>query len=353
MYRRSKGNANTAKDGMDMLYPLLLEPYYRHGNETPWGGEGLRTAFGRELPDGHTGESLEVSALETTPSLIKNGELAGLTLFQAAERYGSRLTGVPGGFPLLAKWIDARDKLSVQVHPGDEYAKRRHGKLGKTEAWLVLSAKPGAKICYGLEKDSPGFSALCEDGDRLINAVRYVNAMPGDVFYIPHGLVHALGEGILVYEIQQSSDVTYRISDWGRPGLDGKARELHLEDAKAVVREGLRPEKTHGASAVAEGGVMTAYVGDENFEFWRLNVAGEMPLKRDALQLITAISECALRWPGGSEILRPGDSAVIPAECEPVSVAGRAQALLSKLPDRCAMLSALGPRAAAVAGMNG
>lgn len=335
-----------------MLYPLLMEPYYRHGAQTPWGGEELRRIFKRNLPDDRTGESLEISALTETPSVIKNGAYSGQTLAEAAQALGERLTGSRGAFPLLAKWIDARDKLSVQVHPGDEYAKARHGKLGKTEAWLVLAAKPGAQICCGLQENCPKFEALCEDGNALIGALRYVEASPGDVLYIPHGLIHALGEGILVYEIQQSSDVTYRISDWGRMGTDGLPRKTHLDDAKAVVREDLRPEKTTGASAVIEGGVATAYVCDENFEFWRLNVAGETPLPKDRLRLITAIGECGLKWENGIETLHAGDSAVIPAECGSVSILGETQALLSMTPDAKAVKAVLGKRAALVAGIR-
>ncbi|MDO4740461.1 MAG: class I mannose-6-phosphate isomerase, partial [Eubacteriales bacterium] len=256
-----------------MLYPLVMQPHFRHGAQTPWGGDSL-AMFGKQIPDDRTGESLEISALAGTPSLVKNGPLAGRSLHSLVEEYGARLTGCEGEFPLLVKLIDARDMLSVQVHPGDEYAREKHGKLGKTEAWLVLSCAPGAQLCCGIREDAAPFAQLCADEQAMQQAMRRVSVQPGDVLYIPHGLVHALGGGIMVYEIQQSSDVTYRISDWGRLGTDGQPRQLHLEDALAVVRPQIRPDKACGASLVVEGGVQTAYVCDERFELWRLNISG-------------------------------------------------------------------------------
>lgn len=335
-----------------MLYPLVMKPFFRHGAQTPWGGDGL-SAFGKDIPDNLTGESLEISALPDTPSTVKNGPLAGKTLDALVKEYGARLTGCEGEFPLLVKLIDARDMLSVQVHPGDEYATERHGKLGKTEAWLVLACEPGAQLYCGMKEDAAPFETLCDDEKAMQQAVRPVRVMPGDVLYIPHGLVHALGGGIMVYEIQQSSDVTYRISDWGRMGTDGKPRQLHLADAKAVVRPEIRPDKTHGASLVVEGGVQTAYVCDERFELWRLNVSGDMPIEGGRMQLITALSPCAIAWDGGREDLAAGESVLVPAECAQVRLLGRAQLILSTTPDQAALREKLGPRAAAVAGLTG
>lgn len=333
-----------------MLYPLIMHPFFRHGAQTPWGGDGL-AAFGKDIPDHLTGESLEISALEGMSSIVRNGPLAGWDLPSLVREYGSRLTGCEGEFPLLVKLIDARDKLSVQVHPGDAYATEHHGKLGKTEAWLVLACEPNAKLYYGIREDAAPFAELCEDERAMQAAMRAVRVLPGDVLYIPHGLVHALGEGIMVYEIQQSSDVTYRISDWGRMGVDGKPRQLHLDDAKAVVRPEIRPEKTVGASLVVDGGVRTAYVCDEHFELWRLNISGDMPLEHGRMLLITVLSPCSIRWQGGCEPLVPGQSVLIPAECEDVHLLGRAQAILATLPDREGLRAALGARASAVAGL--
>lgn len=354
LYRTEHRNATDMftiqKETIIMLYPLVMQPHFRHGVQTPWGGDSL-SMFGKDIPDSLTGESLEISALADTPSIVKNGPLAGRTLSSLMEEYGAQISGCEGEFPLLVKLIDARDMLSVQVHPGDEYATAKHGKLGKTEAWLVLSCAPGAQLCCGIKEDAAPFEELCADEVAMQNAMRRVSVMPGDVLYIPHGLVHAIGAGIMVYEIQQSSDVTYRISDWGRMGADGKPRQLHLDDAKAVVRPEIRPDKSVGASLVVEGGVKTAYVCDERFELWRLNISGDMPLPSGRMQLVTAMSPCSVKWDGGCEELMPGESVLVPAVCENVHLIGRAQAILSSTPDQAALREALGQRASAVAGL--
>ena len=134
-----------------MYYPLLTQPYFRHGSETPWGGDKLKAYFGKPSPDDTTGEALEASALPGMSSLVMNGSLAALTLDKVQEKWGEALSGSQD-FPLLLKLLDARETLSVQVHPGDAYAQKRHGKRGKTEAWVVLSCDPGAKIAYGLKE---------------------------------------------------------------------------------------------------------------------------------------------------------------------------------------------------------
>jgi mannose-6-phosphate isomerase len=184
-----------------MVYPLKMKPYFRHGEDTPWGGSALGALFGKDIPDDRTGESLEISALPGRESVIENGPLAGLTLTAAISKWGHDLTGDVEGFPLLLKLLDAREMLSVQVHPDDTYAGANEGgKLGKTEAWLILSAQPGAKLVYGVNvEDSDALKKAVEDG-KLEESLRWVNVLPGDVLYIPHGCVHALGGGLVIVE---------------------------------------------------------------------------------------------------------------------------------------------------------
>lgn len=332
-----------------MLYPLLLQPYYRHGAQTPWGGATL-AALGKEIPDDTTGESCEVSALPGQASLVRNGPLAGKSLWEIAEEYGTELSGVAGDFPLLVKLIDARDRLSVQVHPGDAYAREKQGKLGKTEAWLVLAAEPGAVLYCGLDTKED-FVSLSADEEALQKAMRALPVHPGDVLYIPHGLVHAIGAGILLYEIQQSSDITYRVSDWGRLGTDGQPRQLHREDAVQVVRPALRSDPLPGASLVVEGGVATAYVCDANFALWRLNASGAMPLPEGKMLLLTVLSDCVLSWGDTQMSVQAYDSVCIPAACTGVTLRGRTHAILSTLADQEDLRSRLGSRASAVAGL--
>ncbi len=333
-----------------MLEPLLMQPYYRCGSETPWGGDSLKR-FGRVLPDERTGESLDISALPGKSSTVLGGRWDGAPLSELAHTLGARLTGQEGEFSLLLKLIDARETLSVQVHPGDDYALPRYNKRGKTEAWLILAAGPEARIFCGLEPGSAPFAELCDDREAIVPALRSVSVRPGDVIYIPHGLVHALGGGIMVYEIQQSSDLTFRIWDWGRVGADGKSRQLHLAEAKDVVRQELRSDRLAGVDLPCEGGVRTLYICDGNFAMWRLLVSGEMPLEKDRMQLVTALSPCAMAWENERWELRAGQSALIPAECGGVRLLGEAQVALSTLPDREALRSELGSRAREVAGL--
>lgn len=336
-----------------MLYPLKMIPYFRHGSDTPWGGDAL-SMLGKAIPDDTTGEALEVSALPGRESVVANGELAGRTFTQAIEAWGRDLTGCEGEFPLLLKLIDAKDRLSVQVHPDDAYAGAHEGgKLGKTEAWLVVSAAPGTRMVYGVNaKDKDELRAMVEAG-RLEEALNWVNVQPGDVYYIPHGMIHALGAGMVVYEIQQSSDVTYRFWDWGRVGKDGKPRALHTEDALAVSRPELsKTGKLPGATVICEGGSSTAYISDANFELWRLNVAGEMPLESGRMRLLTALCPLRVRWGEGEFDLNVGETCVVPAALSGVSISGRGAVLCSMLPDQQAIREQLGYRADLIAGVG-
>ena len=336
-----------------MVYPLKMKPYFRHGEDTPWGGSALGALFGKDIPDDRTGESLEISALPGRESVIENGPLAGLTLTAAISKWGHDLTGDVEGFPLLLKLLDAREMLSVQVHPDDTYAGANEGgKLGKTEAWLILSAQPGAKLVYGVNvEDSEALKKAVEDG-KLEESLRWVNVLPGDVLYIPHGCVHALGGGLVIYEIQQSSDVTYRFWDWGRIGKDGKPRALHMKQALDVSRPELKMGKLPGATVICEGGSRTAYISDDNFELWRLNVAGKMPLPTGRMLMLTSTGEAKLEWADGAMDLNAGDSCLIPAAMTGVTVSGRTTVMCATTPDHDAIREQLGYRAELVAGME-
>jgi len=299
-----------------------MSPYFRHGRETPWGGHALRDLFGQAIPDDRTGESLEISAIPGIDSVIENGAFAGRTLRQAAEEWGAALTDDP--FPLLVKLLDARETLSVQVHPGDDYALKHEGKRGKTEAWLILAADAGARVAYGLNPGAGDVRTIIERGEWE-NALRWMDVAPDDVLYLPHGMVHALGGGIVVYEIQQASDVTYRIWDWGRVGTDGKPRELHTKDALAVIRPELLLDKIPGVTTPCAGGSRTAYIQCEYFDLMKLSLAGEMPLESGRMLLLTALGDATIRWSDGAFALAAGRSCVIPAEFDGVSLVGEAE----------------------------
>ncbi len=190
------------------------------------------------------------------------------------------------------------------------------------------------------------------EAGKLEENLRWVSVQPGDVLYIPHGCVHALGGGLVIYEIQQSSDVTYRFWDWGRVGKDGKPRALHTADALAVSRPGLKLDKLPGATLITTGGSRTAYISDANFELWRLNVAGDMPLESGRMLLLTSLGEAEVKWDGGSFPLNPGESCLVPAALEGVTISGRAAVMCATTPDRPALREALGYRAELVAGLT-
>lgn len=217
------------------LYPLLLDPAF---HVKVWGGRRLATDLNKTLPTAEPyGESWEMHDTAT----VRNGALVGRSLGDLLEVYGTDLIGTLNdpalGFPLLAKFIDSNTWLSVQLHPNDEQAQRYENyPRGKTEAWYIMAAEPDSKLITGVK---PGTTreqlraALASDtlNDKLV----YTRVQPGDVLFSPPGTVHALGPGILVYEIQQSSDITYRLHDWGRVGLDGQPRPLHIDKALSVV----------------------------------------------------------------------------------------------------------------------
>lgn len=333
------------------IYPLLMAPYFRHGEETPWGGTMLRDVFMKDSPDDRTGESLEISALSGRESMVRNGIHAGKTLSKMIELWGEDLTGhYEGDFPLLLKLLDAREMLSVQVHPGDEYALPHDGKLGKSEAWVVLNCESDAKIAYGLDTNGEDLRAIVADG-RLESALHWETVRPGDVFYIPNGMVHALGSGVQVYEIQQSSDATYRFWDWGRVGKDGKPRELHTEKALDVSLPDRKLSKIEGTTVLCKGGSRTYYISEKHFELCRLNLSGKMPLESGRMLFLTPMSPCTLRWGDESLELNAFDSVTVPAALEGVVLEGETKVLMSSLPNREALRAELGYRAENVAGL--
>lgn len=222
-----------------MLYPFLFEPNL---HPVVWGGSRLEP-WKKLAPSGvPVGESWEVSAVASSPSVIANGVFAGRSLPEVVREYPEEILGKSVArdyhdeLPLLVKFIDAEKDLSIQVHPGDEMAQRVHGKLGKTEMWYVIDAKPGAYLYAGFKEHLTPEQYKQRVADGTITEVLAKHEVhKGDVFYLPAGRVHAICSGILLAEVQQSSDVTYRIFDYNRPGMDGKPRELHTDMAAEAL----------------------------------------------------------------------------------------------------------------------
>jgi len=230
------------------LYPLLLDPSL---HVKVWGGRRLETVMHKHLPtDEPYGESWEMH----DSAKVANRALAGRTIGELVQSYGTDLIGAGNdpkeGMPLLVKILDANDWLSVQVHPDNEQARQLEGEpRGKTEAWYILAADDKAELVIGVAPDANREEvATAIRESRLEEILVYEPVEAGDVLYIPAGTIHALGPGLLVYEIQQSSDTTYRLYDWGRMGLDGKPRPLHVEKSLTVARLGKLPPITSIAS---------------------------------------------------------------------------------------------------------
>ena len=223
-----------------MLYPLKFEPILK---DKIWGGTKLKQLFNKNTQSDKLGESWELTGFETDESIVANGFLAGNTLSELIEVYMGELVGdkiyedFGLTFPLIFKLIDANENLSIQVHPGDEVAAERHNSYGKTEMWYVIDADPGAELIIGFIHDCSHDEYLIALENNIIeNLLQKVSVKKGDVLFIPAGLVHAIGKGIVVAEIQQSSDITYRIYDYKRADDQGNERELHTDLALDVIK---------------------------------------------------------------------------------------------------------------------
>ena len=317
------------------VHPFIMTPAYRHGADTPWGGDALRVVFGKPIPDDTTGESLEISTLSGLCSRDSEGRpLDELLRLGGAAMRGTRVGGV---FPLLLKLIHARERLSVQVHPGDAYAAAHEGgKLGKTEAWVVLEAVPGARLVYGIR---PGvtreeLARAAATGRKVEDFLHWLPVSPGDALYIPAGMVHAVGEGILLYEIQQSSDLTYRFWDWDRCDAEGNPRELHLRQALDVADVSLHLQPCRGERRPCAGGFRTRLIGERAFTLDRLETTGgrqgmALEASPERFRLLTALCGGRMTFPGGALAFKPGDSMFIPASAGRIELACEGALLLA------------------------
>ncbi|MFC2079895.1 type I phosphomannose isomerase catalytic subunit [Bacteroidota bacterium] len=221
------------------LYPIKFNPIYK---QIIWGGDKLRTQFGKKNAPQNTAESWELSGVDGDISLVSNGFLQGNALDELIEVYMGDLVGDTVyekfglEFPILVKFIDANDDLSVQVHPDDAYSYKHFGRRGKTEMWYIIDNDEGAELISGFNRDvDEKIFMEYLNNKNLGEILNFEKVKEGDVFFMPAHRVHAIGKGIVLTEIQQTSDETYRIYDWERVGKDGKARELHLDHALQVM----------------------------------------------------------------------------------------------------------------------
>ena len=214
------------------------------GKESIWGGDTLVKSYSKPFDkDKNIGESWEICDLKDDKNIISNGEFRDKDISFIIEHLGEKLLGNNcknnKDFPLLIKFIDARDKLSIQVHPDEEYANKKHNKHGKNEMWYIMEAEENAKLLVGLKKDidKNRLKEAIENKEKIEDMFNYFDIKKGDAFYIPNGCIHAIMGNSLIAEIQTPSDVTYRLYDWNRVDKNGKSRELHIEDSFNVIKD--------------------------------------------------------------------------------------------------------------------
>jgi len=232
---------------MEQLYPLKFIPIFK---DKIWGGDKIKTILKKDFtPLPNCGETWEISGVKGDVSVVENGELTGQTLSTVLEKYKDELVGKKvyehfgKEFPLLVKFIDANEDLSIQVHPNDVLAKERHNSFGKTEMWYIIQADPGSTLISGFNQELDEETYLKKfNAGQLTDILNKEEVKAGDVFFLPAGRVHTIGKGLLLAEIQQTSDVTYRIFDFDRRDVNGNTRELHTEQALAAFDYHLYPD---------------------------------------------------------------------------------------------------------------
>ncbi|MEE4178315.1 MAG: type I phosphomannose isomerase catalytic subunit [Bacteroides sp.] len=311
---------------MHKLYPLKFQPVYK---DKVWGGTRLKSLLGKDFsPLPNCGESWELFAFSKDSSVVRNGFLSGNTLPEVIEVYMGDLVGdkvfeqFGEEFPLLVKFIDTNDYLSVQVHPDDALGMKRHNSYGKTEMWYIIDAEPGAEIISGFNREVERETLRRHIEQNTLRDIMVAKPVKkGDVLYLPAGKVHAIGAGITLCEIQQASDVTYRLYDWDRPGTDGKPRELHIEQAMEAIDFSKAEEFTLDYEPVFNDRV--SLVSDKHFTTKLLTFDRKIELDYylvDSFVLLVCLEGgFTLSYPGGSEEVAKGDVVLVPADIRQVS----------------------------------
>ncbi len=301
------------------MYPIMLKPAVK---DYLWGGTRLKTEFGLESQTEIAAEGWMLSCHKDGAGVVQNGELKGKTLPEALEFWGSKAVGEKGAafkdFPILIKLIDAKQKLSVQVHPDDEYALKNEGEFGKTEMWYVVDCEEGAKLIYGFTENisTEEFKRRIED-NTLTDVCNFVPVNKGDVFFIPAGTLHAIGDGILIAEVQQNSNSTYRVSDYGRLGADGKPRELHVQKAIDVTKCEIPtvPYGQVGEVTTDENKTTRLLAQCDLFTAKSVKLNGEMTVLNEEsfVSLLCLEGNATLKWDNDELVLSKGKSVFVPA----------------------------------------
>jgi mannose-6-phosphate isomerase len=313
-----------------MLYPITFKPIFK---ERIWGGRELERLYHKSIPAAAAiGEAWEISDRPGDENVILNGSLAGKSLRWLMEHHAGEILGnarpaAAGRFPLLCKILDARDKLSLQVHPPAVKAAELKGEP-KTEMWFIADAVPGAELFVGLKRGVTRveFERKIADGS-VADCFHRVPVKAGDTMFLPSGRVHAIGAGLVIFEIQQNSDTTYRVFDWNRTGLDGKPRDLHIAQSLASIDFDDFEPGLVATLFVADGQVRKrTLVNDPLFdvEAWQLDAGASGSLRPGKLQIVAATSGVIEIHSGSTSVnLSAGQFCLIPASLEHVEIAAK------------------------------
>ncbi|MBR7071062.1 MAG: class I mannose-6-phosphate isomerase [Clostridia bacterium] len=318
------------------MYPLLLKAPIK---DYLWGGRKLIEEYGFETDTEKAAEAWVLSCHKDGQSIIENGSCSGKTLTEVLSDWGKEALGKNAErfayFPILIKLIDAKDRLSVQVHPDDTYALKNEGEYGKTEMWYVVDCEPDAKLIYGFTREiSREEFAERIQNNTLEEVCNQVPVKKGDLFFIESGTMHAIGKGILIAEVQQNSNTTYRVSDYGRLGADGKPRALHIKQAVevTVTAPPAYPYGAVGEVTAHDFGSVRALANCPYFKTELLTLNGTTKLGQDdSFESLLVLSGDATVCYGEEKLtLKKGSSLFIPARVT-VTVSGEAEILCSRV----------------------
>lgn len=313
------------------LYPLLFEPIFK---ERIWGGTKLKTELNKTFTAENIGESWELSTVPTQISIVTNGPLKGKSISDIIELHPNEFLGKSvierfgKKFPLLFKFIDAHKDLSIQLHPNDELAKERHNSFGKTEMWYVMQADEKARLVVGFKEETnkEDFTKHIED-KTLVSILNEIPVKKGDVFFLETGTIHAIGEGVLIAEIQQTSDITYRVYDWDRVDENGKSRELHTDLALDAINFKKTNSKVAYTSIKNQSNVL---VDCPYFKTNLIPLKGEVSWekKHDAFTVLMCTEgSYELFYEHDTYTFKKGDTVLLPATTEYIKLAGKATLL--------------------------
>lgn len=310
-----------------MGHILKMKPVFK---EMIWGGHKLRDVYGYDIPSDNTGECWAISAHKNGDCVIAGGEYDGKTLSWLFDNHRELFGNIEGNqFPLLVKIIDAKNDLSVQVHPNDEYAEEHEHSLGKTECWYVLQADEGTNMVMGHHAKTKEEFVKAIEEDDYDNLLNKFQIKKGDFFYIPSGTLHAICSGSLIYEAQQSSDITYRVYDYHRKDKDGNERQLHVQQSIDVTKISTEADQQELVSTSLDNGTKTCMVESEFFKVYSYKMTGKNTVANDApFQMVSVIEgEGSLN----GESVKKGDHFVICSDQKSTDYDGTMEVMITTL----------------------